>query len=101
MGSDARVHPRLQLSVTADVIGEEVMLRRPLGDISLGGCRFDGPAWEAVGTGLTLVLDFPSGAQLPVQGTVVRASRSDMGVRFCDVSDEQKWGLRKHVREGR
>ena len=97
---EARVHPRLRLNVLADVVGEEVLLAQPLEDISLGGCRFVGPAWEVAGTELQLVLSFPaSGAQVPLDGTVVRANDADMGVRFHAITDEQKWALRKHIRE--
>lgn len=100
MSDEARVHPRLRLNVSADVIGQEVMLAHPLDDISLGGCRFAAPAWEPEGSELQLVLDFPaSGASIPVMGLVVRATARDMGVRFHDISDEQKWALRKHLRE--
>jgi hypothetical protein len=34
-----------------------------------------------------------------LDGRIVRATPVDMGVRFIDLSDEQKWALRKHVRE--
>ena len=37
---------------------------------------------------------------LRLTGSVVRASERDMGVRFVDMSDEQKWSLRKEIREG-
>jgi hypothetical protein len=97
---EARVHPRLRLNVLADVIGEEVLLAQPLDDISLGGCRFTGAAWEPAGTEIQLVLSFPaSGAQVPLDGTIVRASEHDMGVRFHAITEEQKWALRKHIRE--
>ncbi|EDM78567.1 hypothetical protein PPSIR1_15055 [Plesiocystis pacifica SIR-1] len=98
MSNEARVHPRLRLAAFADVIGDEVVLHRALGDISVGGCRFEGPAWERVGTKVQLLLSFPvAEANMPVDGTVVRASKRDMGVRF-DATDEQKWALRKHIR---
>jgi hypothetical protein len=100
MSSEARVHPRLRLNAMADVIGREVVLARQLGDISLGGCRFDGPAWEQQGQEVQIVLSFPRvGVNLPLSGIVVRASDEDMGVRFDNLSDEQKWALRKHIRE--
>jgi hypothetical protein len=100
VSDEARIHPRLRLNVAADVIGEEVMLAHPVDDISLGGCRFVGPAWEAQGSELQLVIAFPaSGAAVPVAGLVVRANERDMGVRFHEITDEQKWALRKHIRE--
>ncbi len=96
---DARVHPRLSMNVHADVIGEEVVLGRELADISMGGCRILGGAWEKQGTEVQMVLGFgDAGANLPVHGLVVRASDSDMGIRFHRLSDEQKWALRKHMR---
>ena len=100
VSAEARIHPRFSIQVAADVIGEEVMLARPVADISLGGCRFGGRAWETAGTEVQLVLTFPAlGANLPVTGVVVRSSDRDMGVRFQNLSDEQKWALRKHIRE--
>ena len=100
MGAEARLHPRFNLKARADVIGEEVMLSRPIADISLGGCRFGGRAWEIAGTEVQMVLTFPTlQANLPLAGIVVRASERDMGVRFHELSDEQKWALRKHIRE--
>jgi hypothetical protein len=100
MTQEARIHPRLRVHAMADVIGEEVVLARQIGDISLGGCSFEGAAWEDNGQEVQMVLSFPGlGANLPLTGIVVRASKSDMGVRFESLSDEQKWALRKHIRE--
>jgi hypothetical protein len=97
---EARTHPRMRLNVLADMIGDEVLLAQPLEDISLGGCRFAGPAWEPEGGEIQLVLSFPaSGATVSVEGTIVRAGDADMGVRFHAITDEQKWALRKHIRE--
>ena len=88
------------MEARADVIGEEVVLARSVADISLGGCRFDVPAWEVAGTAVQMVLCFPSlGANLPLSGRVVRATGRDMGVRFENLSDDQKWALRKHIRD--
>ncbi|MEX1366714.1 MAG: PilZ domain-containing protein [Nannocystaceae bacterium] len=100
MTVEARLHPRVSVEARADVIGEEVVLARPLADISLGGCRFGDPAWEAAGTAVQIVLSFPSlSANLPLSGRVVRATKHDMGVRFESLSDEQKWALRKYIRD--
>ncbi len=98
--SDDRLHPRLRLNVIADMIGSEVVLARPVDDISMGGARFVGPAWESDDAPVKLVLAFPdSGAAVALDGRIVRAGPNDMGVRFIDMNDEQKWALRKHVRE--
>jgi hypothetical protein len=98
--SDDRLHQRLRLNVLADVIGSEVVLGRPVDDISIGGARFTGPAWESEDATVKLVLAFPdSGAAVALDARIVRATPIDMGVRFIDMSDEQKWALRKHVRE--
>lgn len=100
MSADARLHPRFSIDARADVIGEEIVLARPVADISLGGCRFGGRAWETAGTEVQLVLSFPAvSANLPVHGVVVRASDRDMGIKFQYINDEQKWALRKHIRE--
>jgi len=99
MAREARVHPRLRLNATADVIGTEVILARPLGDLSLGGCRFDGPAWEDKGTIVEIVLAFPAtDGNIVLSGEIVRSGEEDMGVRFVNLADEQKWALRKHLR---
>ena len=98
--AEARLHPRLRIHAQADIIGDEVVLSRPLADLSLGGCRFDGKGWERPDTVVQMVLTFPSlGAHLPLTGVVMRSTESDMGIRFHDLSDEQKWALRKHIRE--
>src|SRR5688500_2220658 len=98
--SDDRIHQRLRLNVVADMIGSEVVLARPVDDIATGGARFAGPAWEAEDAPVKLVLAFPdSGAAVALDGRIVRAGPHEMGVRFIDMSDEQKWALRKHVRE--
>lgn len=82
------------------MIGEEIVLGRRLADLSVGGCSFDGEGWERGGTQLTLVLSFPSlAAHLPLSGVVVRTSERDMGVKFQGLTDEQKWALRKHLKE--
>ena len=49
---------------------------------------------------MQIVLTFPSlSANLPLLGRVVRATDHDMGLRFENLSDEQKWALRKHIRD--
>ena len=100
VSAEARLHPRFAVEARADVIGEEVVLSQPIADISLGGCRFAGSAWEAAGTLVQVVLTFPTlSANLPLAGRVVRATDHDMGLRFENLSDEQKWALRKHIRD--
>ncbi len=97
---ETRRHPRLRVRANADVVGLEVVLGRPLADLSLGGCRFEGQGWEPARQKLEMVLSFPSlGAHLPLSGIVVRSTDCDMGVRFDALSEEQKWALRKHLRE--
>jgi hypothetical protein len=100
VSAESRLHPRFAVDARADVIGEEVVLSRAIADISLGGCRFGEPAWETAGTVVQIVLTFPTlGANLPLTGRVVRATDDDMGLRFENLSDEQKWALRKHIRD--
>jgi hypothetical protein len=94
------MHPRVRVPVRADLLGSEVALGIDLDDVSLGGCRVGQPAWEPKGQPLQIVLDFTGlGVQLTVRGEVVRASATDLGVRFVELSDDQKWGLRKHLRD--
>lgn len=96
--TDARFHPRLRIHAHADVIGSEVVLTRTVEDLSLGGCKFAGPAWEEPGQQVALVLTFPAlSAALPLSGVVVRAGAGDMAVRFYNLGDEQKGALRKHI----
>jgi hypothetical protein len=100
VSAESRLHPRFAVDARADVIGEEVVLSHPIADISLGGCRFGEPAWESPGTVVQIVLSFPTlSANLPLTGRVVRATDHDMGLRFENLSDEQKWALRKHIRD--
>ena len=100
VSAESRLHPRFDVDARADLIGEEVVLSHPIADISLGGCRFAEAAWETAGTVVQIVLTFPTlGANLPLTGRVVRATDHDMGLRFENLSDEQKWALRKHIRD--
>ncbi len=100
VSADARLHPRFPIPATADVIGHEVVLATPLADLSMGGCRFAGKGWESPGVEVDIVLSFPrQSANLPLRGVVVRASNRDMGIQFKSLSDEQKWALRKHIRD--
>ncbi|MGB1013883.1 MAG: PilZ domain-containing protein [Nannocystaceae bacterium] len=96
--AEGRYHPRLRIRASADVIGSEVVLSRILEDLSLGGCKFRGPAWEDRGTRVTMVLSFPElAATLPIHGVVVRASRSELAIRFHDLSQQQFESLRGHL----
>jgi hypothetical protein len=100
VSAEARLHPRYDVDAIADVIGHEVVLGCPVADVSMGGLRFAGAAWEPAGTEVQIVLTFPNvRAHLPLQGVVVRSSDRDMGIRFTALNDEQKWALRKHLRE--
>jgi len=114
---EARFHPRLRVHALADVIGAEVVLSRALEDLSLGGCKLGGPAWEEAGAAVSLVLSFPmvgasapvaaaagvaavaSMPSMPLLGTVVRAGARDMAIRFQGMSDEQRATLRKHIQD--
>jgi len=98
--AEARFHPRLRIHARADVIGSEVLLARPLIDVSLGGCKFKGPAWEASGASVTMILSFPElgdDVHLPLTGVVVRGSERDMAVHFQNLSDEQRGRLTQHI----
>lgn len=100
---EARFHPRLRVPVQADVIGAEVVLWRALEDLSLGGCKLAGPAWEEAGAAVSLVLSFPAigptSASMPLTGVVVRAGPRDLAIRFQAMSDEQRATLRKHIQD--
>ena len=92
---EARYYPRLRIDARADVIGSEVVLARPVEDLSLGGCKLAGPAWEPLGQAVALVLAFPGDEplHLPLSGVVVRATASDLAIRFQALSDEQRGAL--------
>ena len=96
---EARFHPRLRIHARADVIGTEVLLARPLEDVSLGGCKFKGPAWEEPGAAVTMILSFPElgDVHLPLTGVVVRASERDMAIHFQGMSDEQRSQLTNNI----
>ncbi len=96
--SDARFHPRLRIHAQADVIGAEVILGRTVEDLSLGGCKFGGPAWEEPGQQVSLVISFPAlSASISLAGVVVRSGPSDMAIRFQGLGEEQRGALRKHI----
>ena len=99
--TEARLHPRFRLSAYADIIGTEVLLGREVSDISLGGLRFSGRAWEQAGSKLEIVLSFPDSGTVHVTGEVVRASDRDMGIKFVGMSEEQRWALKKYVKPKR
>jgi len=45
-----------------------------------------------------MVLSFPElAATLPIHGVVVRASRSELAIRFHDLSEQQFEALREHL----
>ena len=97
--AEARFHPRLRIHARADVLGSEVLLARPLEDVSLGGCKFKGPAWEETGAQVTMILSFPElgDVHLPLSGVVVRASERDMAINFQGMSDEQRSQLTHNI----
>src|SRR5262245_58154825 len=97
---EARFHPRLRVLASADILGTEVVLGRTLEDLSLGGCKFGGPAWEEPGAPVSLVLSFPgAAATVPLSGVVVRAGLWEMVVWFQGLTDEQRYALRKHIQD--
>lgn len=100
VAAESRLHPRLRTAARADVLGREVVLGVSVGDISLGGCRFEGRAWEANGSDVQLLVTFEgTGSSLQLSGTVVRSGERDMGIRFAGLSEDQKWALRKALRD--
>ena len=97
---EARFHPRLRVQAQADVIGAEVVLWRALEDLSLGGCKLAGPAWEEAGAQVQVVLSFPAiGASVPLPAVVVRSGARDLALRFHGISEEQRQTLRKHMQD--
>ncbi len=97
---EARDYPRQRVHAYADVIGTEVVLWRPVEDLSLGGCRVAGPAWESPGTAVALVLSFPALAvSMPVPAAVLRSTSRAMALHFPNLSDDQKAALRRHMQD--
>jgi hypothetical protein len=97
---EARYHPRLRVLAHADVIGAEVVLWRPLEDLSLGGCKLGGPGWEEAGAHVSVVLSFPAiTANLPLPAVVVRSGARGMALRFHGISEDQRHALRKHIQD--
>lgn len=97
--AEARFYPRLRIHAHADVIGAEVVLARAVEDLSLGGCRLAGPAWEPLGQAVALVLTFRDQpeASLPLAGVVVRATGVDLAIRFHALNEEQRAALEGHL----
>ncbi len=97
---EGRAHPRVQTGACADVIGSEVVLAIDVADLSMGGCRFPCPAWEDEGRALQLLLKFAEPhVQLPLQARVVRATQQEMSVRFEGLTEDDKWTLRRALRQ--
>lgn len=98
--AEARHNPRLRVLAHADVIGAEVVLWRPLEDLSMGGCRFGEPGWEEPGAHVSVVLSFPAiTANLPLPAVVVRSHGRGMALRFQGISEDQRHALRKHIQD--
>ena len=97
---EARYHSRLRVLAHADIIGAEVVLWRPLEDLSLGGCKLGGPGWEGAGALVSVVLGFPAiTANLPLPAVVVRSGPRGMALRFQGISEDQRHTLRKHIQD--
>ena len=98
--AEARYHPRLRVLAHADVIGAEVVLGRPLEDLSLGGCKLGGPGWEDAGATVSVLLNFPAiTANLALPAVVLRSGARGMALRFHGISEEQRHTLRKHMQD--
>jgi hypothetical protein len=96
MSIDARLHPRHAILAHADILGTQVVLRQPVRDISVGGCQFEGLAWEEIGTQIEIVLSFAdSQVHVPVRAQVVHASLQRWGVRFTGLNEDQRWAMRR------
>lgn len=101
MAKDARTHERHHVPARADIFGTHVALNVPLADLSMGGCRTHGTVTEREGARVALTLQFQQGeaATIALQGEVVRVDADEMGIQFVDLEDEQKWAVRKQIRQ--
>ncbi len=94
-----RRHPRLHVQACADILGDEIVLRAPLADLSQGGCRIARPVGDQPGQALTVVLELAGAAEpgLAVSAQLVRRSESAAAVRFVDLTPDQRRALRTHL----
>jgi len=99
MPNAPRLHAHHCTEAIADVIGEEVILAKPVSAFGIGGCSFSEPAWETCGKQVELILSFPEQhVHIPLQGLVSLSSLKNMEIRFMNLSQEQRWALEKTVR---
>lgn len=82
----------------ADVLGEEVVLARPVIEIGPTGIRLEGSAWEAPGRRVVVVVSM-GGSHVPLRGVVAQSGGGSMQIDFEQLSEEQKWALRKQLRD--
>ena len=98
-GQDPRRHRRYEVSAYADLTGTEILLNHKVCNISLGGICLQTQSVEEVGTEVDLVINFPElNATIALRGEVVWVNREppeDMGIRYVEVSDENRRTLKR------
>ena len=98
---DRRVFPRIEVNAYVDYTGSEVLLFHKIENISLGGISIQASKVEPVGSLVDLVINFPDlDKSIQVKGEVVWASEEpplDMGIRYVDLSSEDKEVLKKYL----
>lgn len=100
MPNEARKHPRHQIEARADILGQEIAQARTIQDISVDGCRIDRGVLEASGGVVDLVISFPAlDTHLAVRGEIMHKSEDSTGIRFRLANEDQRWALRKCIRE--
>ena len=91
--ADRRVHPRIPVSVEADLFKAGSVFRARMADVSMGGVRLY--VAEPVGEwGDAVDLRLPVSKPVVVRGTIVRVQREgdgySLGLRFDPLSAEEK-----------
>lgn len=97
-----RTHPRVKVSATIDISGEDLQLFNHIENISLGGaCITTSQEPCKLGTEVELTVNFPdNGGELTVVGEVVWCSPvpdSVMGVRFLNLAGETREKLQDYL----
>lgn len=100
MATESRQYPRHHIDARADILGQEIAQARVIQDISVDGCRIDRDLKEASGKVVDLVISFPAlDTHLAVRGEIMHKSEASTGIRFRLANEDQRWALRKCIRE--
>jgi PilZ domain-containing protein len=95
-----RKHQRVPLLAEVLWEGAAGKYEARISDISLGGCFIDTTGQMAIGETISFKLCLPAGEEMELHGEVIyELPRSGFGVRFANLSDDQKQRLEALIKE--